>query len=84
MEGLITLLLTLLHFVNWLLQRRISGQTASWEKAVLAEYIKGVWRVQIRFAKYSTTLLNCRPKCFFLFFPFDPHLHFMNLGLKIK
>ena len=52
MEGLITLVHTHLHFVNWQLQQRILGLIVFWVKEVLDEYIKGDWRVAIRYVEF--------------------------------
>lgn len=37
-----------LHFVNWQQQQEILEQNVFWVKVVLAEFIKGDWRAQIR------------------------------------
>ena len=47
-EQVNVLLHRFLHFVNWQQQQIILEQNAFWEKEVLVECIKGVWRVQIR------------------------------------
>jgi len=48
MEALNTLQHIHSHFANWQMQQRTSGQIVFWVKEVLAEYIKGDWRVPIR------------------------------------
>jgi len=48
MEALNTLQHIHSHFANWQMQQRTSGRIVFWVKEVLAEYIKGDWRVPIR------------------------------------
>ena len=45
------------HFVNWQMQQRTSGRIVFWVKEVLAEYIKGDWRVPIRLVEERTGIL---------------------------